>query len=150
MKSSFSIALAVSALVFTGLVLAESQLAASAGLTDAEAAGMTLTEIAAVKYNRGASAQDQLIVTKQQSPGSNPELERFAIEKYNRGQSYSDRVLYRSPEEVTSMAFQQDTIDVDSHHQLIAAARLAPEEASGMSLREVQIEYLKREARRAD
>lgn len=149
MIRNFSIALAVSALVCAGPVLAESQLAANAGLTDAEAAGMTLTEIAAVKYNRGRSAQDQLIVTKQQTPGSNPELERFAIEKYNRGRPYSDRVLYRSPEEVTSMAFQ-DTIDVDRHHQLIAAARLAPEEASGMSLSEVQIEYLKREARRAD
>ena len=41
------------------------------------------------------------------------------------------------------MAFQ-DTVDVDRHHQLIAHARLSPEEARGMSLQQVQIRYLER------
>ncbi len=143
MKLCIAIAVAVSASVTAGAALADSQLARSAGLTAEQAQGMTLTEIAAAKHNRGLSAQDQELVFKQQTPGSNPELERFAIEKYNAGRSLSDQILYRSPEEVTSMAFQ-DTVDVDRHHQLISHARLSPEEARGMSLQQVQIRYLER------
>lgn len=143
MRRYLAFAMAVSASVAAGPVLADSQLARSAGLTPSQAEGMTLTEIAAVKSNRGRSPHDQQIVFKQQTPGANPELERFAVDKYNRSQSYSDRVLYRSPEETTSMAFQ-DTIDVNRHRQLIAAARLTPEEAAGMSLHQVQVRYLQR------
>ena len=143
MKLHIALAVAVSASVTAGAVLADSQLARSAGLTAEQAQGMTLAEIAAAKHNRGLSAQDQELVFKQQTPGSNPELERFAIEKYNVGRPYSDRILYKGPEETTSMAFQ-DTIDVDRHHQLIAAARLTPEDAAGMNLQQVQVLYLKR------
>lgn len=140
MRLYLAFAMAVSASVAASPILAETQLARSAGLTPEQAEGMTLTEIAAAKHNRGLSPQDQQLVFKLQTPGANPELERFAVEKHNRDESYPDRILYRNPEEVTSMAFQ-DAIDVDRHRQLIAAAHLTPEEASGMSLQEVAIRF---------
>ena len=125
MKLCIAIAVAVSASVTAGAALADSQLARSAGLTAEQAQGMTLHRDRSGQAQPRLSAQDQELVFKQQTPGSNPELERFAIEKYNAGRPYSDQILYKGPEEITSMAFQ-DTVDVDRHHQLIAARPIVP------------------------
>lgn len=143
MKRSIKAALTLSMLFVSAPVLAQSQLEQSAGLTGNQGQGMTLNQIAAVKFNRGVSAQDQQTVVAQQIPGSNPELEAFGLEKYNADQSYSDQILYGDRREITDMAFQGN-VDVRRHAQLIATARLSPEEASSMSLNEVQNAYLDR------
>jgi hypothetical protein len=136
MKRSFAVVVALSAFVSAAPALAQSQLAASAGLTAEQAAGMTLNEIAAVKANKGVSIQDRQTVASRQVPGSNPDLVAFGLAKYNSDQSYSDRLFYRDPARTSGMAFQ-DPIDVSKHAQLIAAAGLTPEEAEGMSLNEI-------------
>jgi hypothetical protein len=128
--------MALSAFVSAAPALAQSQLAASAGLTAEQAEGMTLNEIAAVKANRGVSVQDRQTVVTRQVPGSNPDLVAFGMAKYNSDQSFSDQHFYRDPARVSGMAFQ-DPIDVSKHTQLIAAAGLTPEEAEGMSLDEI-------------
>ena len=141
MKLRFLLAMSASAFVVASPLAAQSQLARSAGLTEAEAAGMTLNEIAAAKHNRGMSVQDEQIVMSQQTPGSNPDLEALAMEKYNRDQSSSDRLVYGDREASTALAFQ-DTVDPVRHAQLIAAAGLTQDEAAGMSVGEVASLYL--------
>ncbi|HPG21540.1 MAG TPA: hypothetical protein PLH75_01985 [Amaricoccus sp.] len=136
MKRSFAVVMALSAFVCAGSALAQSQLAADAGLTAEQAEGMSLNQIAAIKANRGVSVQDRQTVVVQQVPGSNPELVAFGFEKYNADQSASDKLFYRDPAKISGMAFQ-DPIDVSKHTQLIAAAGLTPEEAAGMSLNEI-------------
>lgn len=138
MRRSFAIAVTLSALAGAAPVLAQShsQLASSAGLTQEQAQGMTLNEIAAVKHNRDLSPQDQQTVFAQRGGGANPELEAFAAELYNANKSYSDRILVRDPETTARMAFQ-NPIDVSSHYQLIRTAKLTPEEAEGMTLNQI-------------
>lgn len=136
MQRCFAIVVTVSALASAAPVLAQSPLALSAGLTAEQAQGLTLREIAAVKFNRGVSAQDQQTVTAQQVPGSNPELVAFGLETYNAGQSFSDRVPYRTRSAATDMAFQEP-IDVSRHYHLIRAAGLTPEQAEGMTLNQI-------------
>ena len=54
-----TIALAAALLGAAAPAFAQSQLIANAGLTPAEAQGLSLTEIAAAKFNRGADGDNQ-------------------------------------------------------------------------------------------
>jgi hypothetical protein len=128
------IALTLSAVFGAAPVLAQSQLALSAGLTKEQAEGMTLNEIAAVKFNKGVSLQDQQTVFAHPAPSD--EVREFGMATYNASQSYADRNFYQSPPEATSMAFM-DTSRRSSHTQLLARAGLTPEEAEGMTLNEI-------------
>ena len=136
MRRYFGIAVTLSVLASAAPVLAQSQLALSAGLTPEQANGMTLNEIAAVKFNRESSRQDQQVVVAERVPGSNPDLEMLAITTYNGNKSHQDRLVARDPTTVSSMAFQNPS-DVATHYQLIRAAGLTPEEAEGMTLNQI-------------
>lgn len=134
MTRCFTIALTLSAFVTAVPVLAQSQLALSAGLTKEQAEGMTLNEIAAVKFNRGVAYQDRQTVFAHPAPSE--EVREFGMAAYNDSQSYADKVFYHSPPEVTSMAFMDRSRRSD-HTQLLAQAGLTPEEAEGMTLNEI-------------
>ena len=142
MRHHFTVTTVAVLLACASAAAAQSQLARSAGLTAEEASGMTLNQIVAAKNNADLSWQDQQIVVSQQVPGSNPELVEMSIDKYNADQSFSDRLNYdHRSKEVTSLAFQE-TVDLDRHAQLIAAAGLTREQASGMTVGEIASVYL--------
>ncbi|TPE53598.1 hypothetical protein [Amaricoccus solimangrovi] len=164
MRQCIAIVVTLSALASAAPVLAtEPSLVSSAGLTPEQAQGMTLNEIAAMKFNRGRSPQDQIPVgasgpvtsmafqdqvdasgraglvaaaglTPEQAQGMT--LNEIAAAKFNRNQSMQDRIPTGTPGAVSSMAFQ-DSIDVSSHYHLIRAAGLTPEQAQGMTLNEI-------------
>lgn len=153
MKSNLTIAAAVlAAIVGTALPLhadGRSQLLAAAGLTPAEAAGMSLNEIYAHKINREASHENKVTVSGREISGFaagshrqltaaaglspadawNMSLAEVAAYKANRNAGHDDRIpLPRT----TSGEF-----DASRHPQLAAAAGVDPEEARTMSLNEL-------------
>jgi hypothetical protein len=150
-------------LATTAPVVAQSQLALSAGLTDEHAQGLAFHEIATVKFNRDLSTQDQTLVRDPgavteiafQEPidlsrhyqlirisGLTPEqaegltFHEIATVKFNRDLSTQDQTLVRGPGAVTEMALQ-DSVDVSSHYQLIRTAGFTPEQAEGMTLNQI-------------
>jgi hypothetical protein len=123
------------------------QLIEAAGLTPAEARGMTLNEIQAYKYNRGRSSADSVTVSTRSGAsfetgrsgqlvssaglGSAPvPLSEVAAHKINRGADSEGRI----PVGVTS----GPRFVAASNPQLVAGAGLKPAEASGMSLSQIQ------------
>lgn len=134
--------------------LADSQLAASAGLTADQAAGMTLTEIAQHKFNRDESASDRsnppvpgakgngdyrrLAATTGVTPGvaAGMSLTELAAVKFNNEASRDDRqTVTRQTTVVVATRSARDMSGTLA--QLIASARLTPSEAVGMSLTEI-------------
>ena len=137
--------------------LAQSQLISSAGLTPAEASGLSLTEIAAAKFNRSAGGDDQQTVLRpravtvaSRSAGSDVSqlaastglssaeahglsLSEIAAAKFNRSASGDDQQTVLRPRAVT-VASRSAGSDVS---QLAANAGLTPEEARGLSLSEI-------------
>lgn len=125
------------------------QLIESAGLTPAEAQGMTLNEIQAYKYNRGHSGSDKVTISTRSgtaydagrngqlvssaglgSDGASMPLSEVAAYKVNRGAGEENRIpvgVVYGPE-----------FDAAAHPQLVAGAGLTPSEAAGMSLSEIQ------------
>lgn len=162
MRRYIAIAVTLSALASAAPVIAQSQLELNAGLTDGQARGLTLNEIAAVKFNRGESTQDQTLVrgpgavsglafqdsdiagfdqligvaglTPEQAEGMT--LNEIATAKFNRNESTQDQIPMRDPAATSAMAFQ-DPIDVSTNRHLIRSADLTPEEAQGMTLNQV-------------
>jgi hypothetical protein len=117
------------------------QLAAAAGLSPAEAEGLTLNQIAAHLFNRGESTQDrqavrgeiaassagpaalgQLRASARNVPGES--LPEIAAINFNRGQSGSDRITVRAP--IPGMGADRS--------QLAASAGLGIDGAEGASL----------------
>ncbi|MBP7240491.1 hypothetical protein [Amaricoccus sp.] len=160
MRSSFAIAVTLSALACAAPALAQSQLESNAGLTAEQARGLTLNEIATVKFNRGEATQDQNLVRRQVAvtalafqgtdaagydqlagaAGLSPEqaegmtLDQIATAKFNRSESVQDQIPMRDM--TSAMAFQ-DPLDLSTNAHLIRSAKLTPEEAQGMTLNEV-------------
>lgn len=131
-------------------VLANDQLAASAGLSPAEAQGMSLTEIAQYKFNRGVSHSDQQGVgiepgsggvTTQLSArvGAEPgtmSLNELTVAKYNAETRQDDR---QGPASTTSVTVISRSFGGMSpaRGQFIANAGLTPAEADGLTLNEI-------------
>lgn len=124
------------------------QLAASAGLSAAEAEGMTLSEIAAMKFNKDTRGDDQQAVTHVTVPirvdatrdaqiirqaGLTPAeaegltLAEIAAAKHNAGASDGDNMIVVVSTRGTARP----------NPQLAASAGLTPAEARGMSLSEI-------------
>jgi hypothetical protein len=138
------------------------QLAAAAGLTPAQAEGMTLAEIHALKVNREARRDDMITVSSRQYPGLVTDenaglvasaglsadeargmtLTTVAAYKNNRNASRDNRITVIEPR----TAF----FDAAAHPQLLAQAGLTADEAAGMSRTEVFQAKINREARRDD
>ena len=140
-----AIALGIAAPAF-----ADSQLAASAGLTTEQAAGMTLTEIAQVKFNREASDADRSLSSIPPTNGS-ADSTRLAASA-----GIAPDAAGMSLTEIAAVKFNNDTRPDDSQSvvhasgvtvasrsvadpgqafaQLIASAGLTSSEAEGMSL----------------
>jgi hypothetical protein len=157
MTLTFKTAATVAALAFgiSAPAFAQSQLIASAGLTPAEARGLTLTEIAQAKFNREADSQDRQPVTIDRVSGSGDRtqliasagltptdarglsLTGIAIAKYNNEVPTQDRqgILRRS--DVTMGT--RSAINEGDWAQLVASAGLSPEAARGLSLDEIAV-----------
>jgi antitoxin component of RelBE/YafQ-DinJ toxin-antitoxin module len=130
---------------------ADSQLAASAGLTDEQAAGMTLTEIAQYKFNRDESVADRWAPSIPPTNGSadparlaasagidasdadGMTLTEIAAVKFNHDTRADDHqsVTHASGVTIASRSIGDPSRAVA---QLIASAGLSPSEARGMSL----------------
>jgi len=131
------IATVAAALATTAPTFAKDQLIASAGLTPEQAEGLTLTQIAAAKANRGVSFADRqaVVIVPGDAGVSSADLHAFAVELFNRGESFSDRQDIVRPSGMT--ASSRSVVDVDRHAQLIASAGLNPAEAAGLTLTEI-------------
>ena len=142
---------AIAALGIAAPAFADSQLAASAGLTTEQAAGMTLTEIAQVKFNREAADADRSLASIPPTDGSaDPSklaasagiapdahpgmtLTEIAAVKFNNDTRPDDRqsVAHSSGVVVASRSVADPG---KAFVQLVASAGLTPVEAEGMSL----------------
>lgn len=127
--------------------LAQSQLIASAGLTAAEAEGLTLNQIAAAKYNRDRSFNDRQAVAivpgaagsaqlaASVGLGPNASLNEIVAVKDNRDESPADRQAVRvAGPTVASRSVPSDT---GAWSQLIASAGLTSVEAEGLTLNQI-------------
>ena len=130
-------AAALAAFAATAPAFANDQLIASAGLTAAEAQGLTLEQIAAAKFNRGLSVQDRqaVVIVPGDAGVSGTELEGKAVALYNGAQSFSDRQA--APGTGGVSVSTRSPVDVERHAQLIASAGLSQDEARGLTLGEI-------------
>jgi hypothetical protein len=133
-----------------------SQLVASAGLTPAEAAGMTLTELHAHKINRESAADDAVTVSSRSYPAFDVAAHRqlVAVAGLRPSEAYSKTLTEIAARKVNLVAEGDERIpvvargtgfDATDHPQLLAAAGLAPAEAAGMSLAELHARKINRE-----
>jgi hypothetical protein len=131
MTRSFAFA-AIVAAAFTAAApsFANDQLIASAGLTAAEAEGLTLNQIVAAKYNRDRSFSDRQAVALTPS-GDTAEV----IAAYNSGKSFQD--LQPLPGAAGVTASSRSMVDPADHAQLIASAGLTAAQAEGLTLNEI-------------
>ena len=129
-------AAAIAALAATAPAFANSQLIASAGLTAAEAEGLTLNQIAAAKYNRDVSFADaQAVVIVPGGNGSGADAQALAVSLFNAGKSQTDR---QDPSRSSGVvASTRSVVAPGSHAQLIASAGLTPAQAEGLTLNEI-------------
>jgi hypothetical protein len=135
----------------------DAQLVANAGLTPAEAEGMSLNQIAAAMLNRGSDRGEwqpvaadygqvrvdparhgQLIAAAELSPAEarGLTLTDLAVGKHNAEARYDDR----QGVVVSSRGASPD------RGQFIAAAGLTPEEARGMTLNEIAVAKFNRDS----
>lgn len=136
---------------------AYSQLAANAGLSRSEAAGMTLEQIAAAYFNRGVSNQDRQTVQGEIVAGSagdfarsqlrashrdmsGASLREIAAIHSNRGMSNADKITVRAPTPGTTA----------DRSQLAASAGLGLDGAEGRSLTEIAAIFFNRDESDAD
>jgi hypothetical protein len=140
------------------------QLAASAGLTAAEAQGMTLTEIYAAKINRESDRDGQQLVFRRAAPravvvtrdaqliataGLTPEeaqgmtLAALASYKTSFNARHDERQVVVSGRSI-------EGIDPSAHRQLVAAAGITEAEARGLSLNDLYVLKINKESRGDD
>jgi hypothetical protein len=140
------------------------QLAASAGLTAAEAQGMTLNEIYAAKINRESGRDGQQLVSRRATPtmvvvtrdaqliaaaGLTPEeaqgmtLAELASHKTSFNARHDERQVVVSSRSI-------EGIDPSAHRQLVAAAGITDAEALGVSLNDLYVLKINKESRRDD
>jgi hypothetical protein len=162
-----TIAVAAALLGAAAPAFAQSQLVANAGLTPAEARGLTLNEIAVAKFNRNAGNENRQGVVPRgdvtaasrsvangahsqlaANAGLTPEeargltLNEIAVAKFNRNAGNDNRqgVVRRSEVTLTSRSF-----DGAARSQLAASAGLTPDEARGKSLTDIAAEKFARD-----
>ncbi|MFT3974586.1 MAG: hypothetical protein QM699_14375 [Amaricoccus sp.] len=149
MKTYLTPLAAALALSLAGPALADSQLAANAGLTRSEAAGLSLTEIAQAKFNRDAGFTQNAQPAAQASAEGRANLARTAgltadaAERLTLGQiaavkftrDASDSGQIRPGSLGASLATR--SIDDHSRAQLVANAGLSTAEAANLSLTEI-------------
>ena len=137
-----SIALAAAAPAF-----ANAQLIASAGLTPAEAAGLSLTEIAQAKFNRDSRNQDrqQIVSGRSSAEAGASALNDVLVAKVYR-EGGRDRVQGAVRGKGVTVASRSGAADPSDRAQLIAAAGLTQAEAAGMTLNEIAVAKFNREA----
>jgi hypothetical protein len=129
---------------------ANSQLIASAGLTPAEAQGLSLTEIAQYKFNRETGRDGQQAAELDRvapAVAAGRSLNAVAISSANDGLSFSDQQRNVSRSGVTKASRNVGNGDWS---QLIASAGLTPAEAKGMTLNEIAIAKFNHDADRDD
>jgi hypothetical protein len=129
---------------------------ASAGLTPAEAEGMTLTEIAAHKFNRETRTDDAITVSSRSFPVFDVAAHRQLVAVAGLGESEARSMTLTeiAARKVNVAATADERIpivahgagfDAADHPQLAAAAGVAPAEAAGMSLGELHARKVNRE-----
>jgi hypothetical protein len=156
MTRNFKIVTAAIALVVTvGPAFAGSQLVASAGLTEEQAQGMTLTEIAQHKFNRDASSADRWDPAIEPGDAGFPShlatsagiapaqatgmsLTEIAAVKFNNDSRPDDAQVVTRP---STAVYASRSVGVSGpgYDRLIASAGLTPAEAQGMSLSEIAV-----------
>ena len=141
--------IAAAAVAFAAAPAFADQLAANAGLSPSEAQGLTLTQIAQIKFNREsdtddrqaviivpghAGSYDQLAASAGLSPAEarGMTLEEIVVAKVNK-ETYTDDPQLVSGGDVT-MASRSA---YSPNAQFAASAGLSPSEAAGMSLTEI-------------
>jgi hypothetical protein len=150
MTSLKTLALAATLLGAAAPAFAQSQLIASAGLTPAEAEGLSLSEIAVAKFNREADTGDRQasftpgsggdVSQLAASAGLTPDearglsLTEIAAAKFNRGADGDDRQRVLRGGDVTVIS---RSVGDRSRSQLAASAGLTPDEARGLTLTEI-------------
>jgi hypothetical protein len=145
-----TLAVAAALLGAAAPAFAQSQLVANAGLTPAEAAGLSLNEIAVAKFNRGSDSSERQVTFTPASGGNSAQLAasaglapdqaqsltltEIAAAKFNRDASASDAQRVQRPSGVTQIT---RSLGTDGRSQLVAAAGLSQDEANGLSLTEI-------------
>ena len=154
-----TIAIAAALLGAATPTFAQSQLIANAGLTPEEARGLSLSEIAAAKFNRDSDREDQQTVQHRgdvtaisrsaggsgwsqlaANAGLTPEearglsLSEIAAAKFNRDSDRDDQQTVQHRGDVTAIS---RSAGGSGWSQLAASAGLTPEEARGLSLSEI-------------
>lgn len=135
------------------------QLAATAGISATEAEGLTLSEIAAIKFNRDTRGDDRQSVSHMQesimvdgarhaqlirqagftsAEASDLTLAELAASKYNIGAG-DDMIVVVSSRGAS-----------EANPQLVASAGLTPAEAQGMSLTEIAAVKFRRDTQSKD
>jgi hypothetical protein len=143
-----AVALAAAAPAF-----ADGQLAASAGISPAEAAGLSLTEIAQAKFNRDTRQDDRHVIVApgvvsaaslasfaaaaglSPSEAAGLSVTEIAAVKFNRESRGDD--AQRVERGSVSMATRSPGASNGGYAQLAASAGLTPRQAAGKSLTEI-------------
>lgn len=147
MKTFLNPLAAVLAIALAGPALADSQLAANAGLSPAEAAGLSLSEIAQAKFNRdsnftqdaqkpfqpSAEGRANLARTAGVANAGDLSLTQIAAVKFSRGASDNDQI--RPAGLGVSLATRSD--NQNTRTQLVANAGLNADDAAGLSLTDI-------------
>lgn len=149
MKTYLNPLAAVLAVALAGPALADSQLAANAGLDPAQAAGLSLTEIAQAKFNRDAGftqnaqhAADASAFGKANLAGSagltadaarDLSLSEIAAVKFSRGSRDNNQIRPAGLD--ASLATR--SLDGNSRAQLVSNAGLSADEAAGLTLTDI-------------
>lgn len=126
-----------------------SQLIASAGLSQSEAQGLTLNEIAAAKFNQGESRPDRQVILSPERVAVDParhaqliaaagltaeeaeglSISALGVAKHNTGADNDEQQAQR-------FMFSRGPIEM-APPQFAATAGLSPEEARGLTLNEI-------------
>ncbi len=162
--ASTSLAAAFVLALAPAMAPAQSQLAAGAGLTAAEASGMSLTAIYVAKINRESGRDEQQRVVAHDDPGT-VEVRRHAQLIKSAGldpDEAADLSLAeiaalkashnaRRDEQVTVMISRsRPATDSAAYGQLVAASGLTPVQASALTLNDLYVMKINRESRRDD
>ncbi len=153
MKRTFTALAALTAVALGATapaIAADQQLIAAAGLTQAEAEGLTLNQIAAAKYNRDRSYTDRqaVVIVPGASSVDADDLNGLAIANYNAGKSQTD--VQATPETGNLTAASRSVAVEGRHAQLIASAGLTQEEAEGLTLNQIVAAKYNRDASYSD
>ncbi|MBB5220962.1 hypothetical protein HNP73_000883 [Amaricoccus macauensis] len=149
MKSYLAPLAAAVAIALAGPALAGGQLASNAGLSQSEAAGLSLTEIAQAKFNRDAGFSQHAQPVSEASTDARGNLARaaglsadaaeglslgqIAAVKFSRGSSDNDQIR---PADLGATVATR-SLDNSARAQLISNAGLTADDATGLSLTEI-------------